>query len=206
MPKERAHITMKKLFSIIFFLTLSICPVVYLFPDFFIGHSYNLDVFIHMSFNAISGFEAQFFFGLFLLSVVVGIFILKKPSNKTDATFNKYKKTRNLSKMDWREFEYLTATYFKKKGFKCKVEGGSGGDGGVDLKISKGSKFWIVQCKHWKSKVGVSTIREMYGSSIHFKANGVKIVSSSGFTKGCYDFAKGKKIELIDGHKLQSGL
>ena len=41
---------------------------------------------------------------------------------------------------------------------------GGGADGGVDLVLSKTGERILVQCKNWKSsKVGVSTVRELFG-------------------------------------------
>ena len=97
----------------------------------------------------------------------------------------------------------MTAEFFEKQGYRTTIIGGSGGDGGIDVKIEKNGKKFIVQCKHWKSKkVGVPIVREMLGVMIDKNADGVKIVSTSGFTKNAYDFARDNNIELITGNQL----
>ncbi|WP_170968539.1 restriction endonuclease [Psychromonas sp. SP041] len=116
-------------------------------------------------------------------------------------------KNNNLNHLSWREFEVLTKEIFQSQGYKAEVIGGSGGDGGIDVLLKKGGKKYIVQCKHWKnSRVGVKVVRELFGVMLHEKADGVKIIATSGFTKESYNFIKGKKIELIDGKKLMTML
>ena len=65
----------------------------------------------------------------------------------------------------------------------------------------QGAEF--VQCKQWKIfKVGVKTVREMFGVMAHEKADRVIIVASGTYTDDAVAFAKGKPILLIDGKAL----
>jgi restriction system protein len=69
-----------------------------------------------------------------------------------------------LNEMTWREFEMLVGEAFRRKGYMVSETGGGGADGGVDLVLSKDGEKFLVQCKKWKAfKVGVTTIRELYG-------------------------------------------
>jgi restriction system protein len=67
----------------------------------------------------------------------------------------------------------------------------------MDLLISKKGKEAIVQCKHWKGRVGVTVVREMFGLMHAHKHKEVFIIALSGFTKQANDWAEGKPIRLI---------
>lgn len=61
----------------------------------------------------------------------------------------------------------------------------------------------MVQCKNWRSrKVGVPTIRELFGVVTAENAAEGIIVCSGHFTNEAIDFAKGKPITLVDGAAL----
>lgn len=118
-------------------------------------------------------------------------------------SLKKAKSKTYISQLSWRDFEKIIAMYYKKKGFKVTLEGGSGGDGGIDILLEKKGEKQIIQCKHWKkNSVGVSVIREMYGVMIAESVVKVIIITSGRFTKDAYIFALNKPIELIDGNKL----
>ena len=77
------------------------------------------------------------------------------------------------------------------------------GDGGVDLILrSSGGRKVVVQCKSYKSPVGPSAVRELYGSMMHFGADRALLVCPVGFTSGVVDFAKGKPIDLVSVREL----
>ncbi len=71
-----------------------------------------------------------------------------------------------LEFMHWRNFERLTAEFFKREGYK--VELGTGGnDGGIDLRVYNGnesSPYIIVQCKRNKelNQVKIETVKSFY--------------------------------------------
>jgi hypothetical protein len=55
----------------------------------------------------------------------------------------------------------------------------------------------IVQCKAHRTPVGPAVARELYGTLRHFGAVGAVLASTSGFTKGVVEYARGKPIELL---------
>lgn len=79
-------------------------------------------------------------------------------------------------------------------------------DGGIDIiavssqPLTQGK--YIVQCKNWRKPVGEPIVRDLYG--VVASDNTVKgiLISSSGFTASAVSFAKGKRLELIDGDQL----
>lgn len=109
-----------------------------------------------------------------------------------------------LNGMSWQEFEMLVGEAYRRQGFSVRETGGGGADGGVDLVLTKNGQTVLVQCKQWKTfKVGVKTVRELYGVMAAQKAQGGVVVSSGVFTQEAKDFAAGKNIALIDGEKLR---
>ena len=73
--------------------------------------------------------------------------------------------------------------------------------------LTKNDKKILVQFKHWKTqKVGVKTVRELYGVLINSGADEVNIVCSGEFTNDAIDFVKDKAIYLIDGDKLTENI
>ena len=60
-----------------------------------------------------------------------------------------------------------------------------------------------MQCKQWKAyKVGVTTVRELYGVMAAKGATGGFVVTSGRFTTDAKDFTQGRNIELVDGPRL----
>lgn len=110
---------------------------------------------------------------------------------------------QHLRAMTWQQFEVYAAAAFEKAGWAVTITGGGGADDGVDLLLSKprGLRV-IVSCKHYKSRVGVSVVREAVGVAFHLKARGAYVVALGGFTKAAREYAKGKPIKLIDGAAL----
>ncbi len=110
-----------------------------------------------------------------------------------------------LDGMTWNEFELLVGEAFRRQGYAVTETGGGGADGGVDLVLSKGGERFLVQCKQWKAfKVGVTTVRELYGVMAARGAAGGYVVTSGQFTDDAREFAAGRNITLIDGPALRS--
>lgn len=106
--------------------------------------------------------------------------------------------------MRWQEFELLVGEVFRRKGFAIQETGGGGADGGIDLRLTKGSEKFLVQCKQWRAyKVSVNVVRELFGVMAAEGAVGGFVVTSGVFTEDAKSFAKGRNIELVDGKKLK---
>ena len=101
-----------------------------------------------------------------------------------------------LDGMSWREFEILVGESYRQQGYQVAELGGAGPDGGVDLLLTKGNEKFFVQCKQWKAyKVGVTTVRELYGVMAAKGATGGFVVTSARFTTDAVEFAQGRNIE-----------
>lgn len=108
-----------------------------------------------------------------------------------------------LQGMTWQQFELLVGEGFRRRGYAVQERGGAGPDGGVDLALTKGGETLLVQCKQWKAfKVGVSTVRELYGVMAAAGAAGGFVVTSGRFTPEAEAFASGRNIRLVDGEGL----
>jgi restriction system protein len=108
-----------------------------------------------------------------------------------------------LNGMTWQEFEMLVGEAFRRGGYSVAETGGGGADGGVDLVLRKDGEKFLAQCKQWKAyKVGVTSIRELYGVMAASGAAGGVVVTSGVFTQEARDFAAGLNIDLIDGAEL----
>ncbi|WP_182342374.1 restriction endonuclease [Comamonas koreensis] len=108
-----------------------------------------------------------------------------------------------LGDISWREFELLVGEAYRLQGFRIIELGGNGPDGGVDLVLLKGSEKFLVQCKQWKAqRVGVATVRELYGVMAARGATGGFVVTSGRFSNDAQAFARGRNITLVDGPQL----
>jgi restriction system protein len=110
-----------------------------------------------------------------------------------------------LNTMSWQQFEALVGEAFRRKDYAVAEMGGGGADGGIDLVLKKEGETFLVQCKQWKAtKVGVTTVRELYGVMAAEGATGGFVVTSGVFTDEARAFAVGRNIELMDGKALHS--
>jgi restriction system protein len=116
---------------------------------------------------------------------------------------DRHSSAASIEHMHWSDFERLVGEAFRRWGYRIEETGLGGADGGVDLRLRKHGQLTLVQCKHWQSRsVGAPYVREMLGLMVHHQAHAIAIVTSGTFTRQAWAFAKGKPIELIDGHKL----
>lgn len=111
----------------------------------------------------------------------------------------------NLMELNPFEFENLVSNLFEQIGFQAK-QTRSSKDGGVDAiafdpRPILGGKV-VIQAKRYKNVVGVSAVRDLYGTMINEGANKGILVATSHYGPDAYEFAKGKPIELIDGGGL----
>lgn len=111
----------------------------------------------------------------------------------------------NLLDLTPSEFEVLVSNLFSKMGLDTKLTRSSR-DGGVDAvafdtRPVLGGKV-IIQAKRYRDTVGVSAVRDLYGTMLNEGANKGILVCTSGYGPDAYNFSKDKPIELIDGGGL----
>lgn len=115
----------------------------------------------------------------------------------------------NLAELSPSEFESLMTNLFDKMGLETRLTQASR-DGGVDcvawdMRPIIGGKV-IVQAKRYKNTVGVSAVRDLYGTMMNEGAAKGILVTTSGYGQSAYEFAKNKPIELVTGSNLLSML
>ncbi|MBR3764989.1 MAG: restriction endonuclease [Clostridia bacterium] len=115
----------------------------------------------------------------------------------------------NLAAMHWLDFENLIRELFEQEfsqnGGSVRITQASR-DGGVDAVAFdpdpiRGGKI-VVQAKRYTNVVGVSAVRDLYGTIQHEGAMKGILVTTSTYGKDAYDFIVGKPITLISGAEL----
>lgn len=117
----------------------------------------------------------------------------------------------NLAAMDWEDFEQLVRELFEKEfsqnGGEVKITQASR-DGGVDAIAFdpdpiRGGKI-VIQAKRYTNTVGVSAVRDLYGTLMNEGANKGILVTTADYGPDSYEFAKGKPLTLLNGNNLLS--
>jgi restriction system protein len=115
----------------------------------------------------------------------------------------------NLAAMDWEDFEHLIREIFEKEftssGGEVRVTQASR-DGGVDAVAFdpdpiRGGKI-VIQAKRYAYTVGVSAVRDLYGTLMNEGATKGILVTTSDYGPDAYEFANGKPITLLNGANL----
>lgn len=136
--------------------------------------------------------------------------------SKTDKRFtNHYEvvdsidNSTNLASMNWEDFEHLIREVFGKEfssnGGEVKVTQASR-DGGVDAIAFdpdpiRGGKI-VIQAKRYTNTVGVSAVRDLYGTVMNEGATKGILVTTADYGPDAYDFVKGKPLTLMNGANL----
>jgi restriction system protein len=115
----------------------------------------------------------------------------------------------NLAAMPWDEFEHLIrqvfGQIFSARGGEVKVTQASR-DGGVDAVAFDpdpigGGKI-VIQAKRYTRTVGVSAVRDLYGTVMNEGANKGILVTTADYGPDAYAFAAGKPLTLLSGSNL----
>lgn len=115
----------------------------------------------------------------------------------------------NLAAMDWEDFEHLIREIFEKEfsaaGGEVKVTQASR-DGGIDAVAFdpdpiRGGKI-VIQAKRYTNTVGVSAVRDLYGTVMNEGANKGILVTTADYGPDAYSFAKDKPLTLLSGSNL----
>jgi restriction system protein len=115
----------------------------------------------------------------------------------------------NIAAIPWEEFEQLVRDVFEKEfsgnGSEVKITRASR-DHGVDAIAFdpdpiRGRKI-VIQAKRYTNTVGVSAVRDLYGTVINEGASRGILVTTSDYGPDAYDFVKNKPLTLLSGGNL----
>jgi restriction system protein len=115
----------------------------------------------------------------------------------------------NLAAMDWKDFENLIRELFEKvfskNGGEVKITQASR-DGGVDAIAFdpdpiRGGKI-VIQAKRYTNTVGVSAVRDLYGTVHNEGAIKGILVTTADYGPDAYAFVKDKPLTLLNGSNL----
>jgi restriction system protein len=111
----------------------------------------------------------------------------------------------NLMELTPGEFENLITNLFEKMGLETRLTQASR-DGGVDCVAYDprpifGGKV-VIQAKRYKHTVGVSAVRDLFGTMQNEGASKGILVTTSGYGKASFEFAQNKPLELLSGSNL----
>jgi restriction system protein len=111
----------------------------------------------------------------------------------------------NLMELTPGEFEALITNLFTKMGLESRLTQASR-DGGVDCVAFDprpifGGKV-VIQAKRYKNTVGVSAVRDLFGTMQNEGASKGILITTSGYGAASFQFAGGKPIELLTGANL----
>jgi HJR/Mrr/RecB family endonuclease len=149
---------------------------------------------------------------LFSMTPVAPIMALSREDRRFVESYGvmeKIEEGSNLAAMDWEDFEHLIREVFEKEfssgGAEVRVTQASR-DGGVDAVVFdpdpiRGGKI-VIQAKRYAFTVGVSAVRDLYGTIMNEGANKGILVTTSNYGPDAYEFASGKPITLLDGANL----
>jgi restriction system protein len=111
----------------------------------------------------------------------------------------------NLMELSPGEFESLITNLFEKMGLETRQTQASR-DGGVDCVAWDNRPIFggkvVIQAKRYKNTVGVSAVRDLFGTVQNEGASKGILVTTSGYGKASMEFANGKPLELLNGSNL----
>ena len=114
-------------------------------------------------------------------------------------------KRPNLMELSPKDFESLITNLFTKMGLETRQTQASR-DGGVDCVAWDSRPIFggkvIIQAKRYKHTVGVSAVRDLYGTTQNEGASKGILVTTSGYGSASFKFAENKPLELLSGTHL----
>lgn len=112
-----------------------------------------------------------------------------------------------LARLDPAEFEALVATHYRRQGYEVERVGRGGAhfDGGIDLKLRRGSEYIVVQCKRENVYQVTHTVgHQLLGVMCTQGATGAIVVNTGEFTPYAHRSARGdRRLTLVEGDEVR---
>ncbi|MGY1530210.1 restriction endonuclease [Luteimonas sp. A649] len=112
-----------------------------------------------------------------------------------------------LARLDPGAFEALVATHYRELGYEVERigHGGAHFDGGIDLKLRRGTEYIVVQCKRENAlQVTHNVGHELIGVMCTQGATGAIVVNAGEFTPYARESARGdRRLALVDGDEVR---
>jgi Restriction endonuclease len=109
---------------------------------------------------------------------------------------------QDLTRIHWRQFEFLVGEYFRRSGYQVVVTPPSG-DGGIDVRASRtdtvvGPEMIIVQAKRLGvgRQVGIDAVKALWADVNDSTATRGLIVTTTGLAKGAKTFCEARQYRL----------
>jgi restriction system protein len=160
-------------------------------------------------FKSLKGIGSSKLHGIMAVKPVLQIDKSDRRFVEAHAVANSLDETTNIAAMDWEEFEHLIRELFQKEfsqgGGEVKITQASR-DGGVDAVAFdpdpiRGGKI-VIQAKRYTNTVGVSAVRDLYGTVVNEGATKGILVTTADYGPDAYEFAKNKPLTLLSGGNL----
>lgn len=160
-------------------------------------------------FKALKGISASTLIGLTPIAPVMELIKTDRRFVGTQAVELEDDGTTNLAAMNWEEFEHLVRDVFERefaaRGGEVKITQSSN-DGGVDAVAFdpdpiSGGKI-IIQAKRYTRTVGLSAVRDLYGTTMNEGASRGILVTTADYGPAAYKFAADKPLTLMTGAHL----
>ncbi len=160
-------------------------------------------------FNLLRGVGSSKLYGLTPIAPILKINNQDKRFVDSYEVANRVDESLNLAAIDWQDFENLIREIFEKEfssnGGEVKITQASR-DGGVDAIAFdpdpiRGGKI-VIQAKRYTNVVGVSAVRDLYGTTMNEGATKGILVTTANYGPDAYEFAKGKPLTLLNGANL----
>jgi restriction system protein len=160
-------------------------------------------------FKALKGIGSSKLYGL---APIAPIMKLDKEDKRFVVPYEvveKIDEATNIAAMDWQDFENLIRELFEKEfvpeGGEVKITQVSR-DEGVDAVIFdpdpiRGGKI-VIQAKRYTNVVGVSAVRDLYGTVLNEGAMKGILVTTADYGPDSYKFAQDKPLTLLNGSNL----
>lgn len=118
--------------------------------------------------------------------------------------YQKFKEKMNrVDTMEGLEFEEFTCEILRENGYKNIKKTQASGDYGVDVIAYKDNKKYAIQCKRYKSTLGIAAIQQVHTGKDYYNADVAVVLTTSSFTSPAINTANRVNVKLWDGVVLQ---